>query len=131
MKRTHLIAIIMLAIAIAALIFSTKDISSYSTFTKAQKKGGVNKIVGTLSPGDPIIYDPMTDPNFFSFYMLDEEGVKSKVILHEPKTRDFEKTESIVITGSFNEEGDFVAKEILLKCPSKYKDEELALRNRS
>jgi len=52
--------------------------------------------------------------------------------MKRPKPQDFELSEEIVVTGSI--QGDeFVGKDILLKCPSKYKDEEIYIReeNRS
>ena len=58
----------------------------------------------------------------FSFYMFDEQGVERKVIYFNAKPQDFEKSEKVVIIGSMK--GDtFVAKSLLLKCPSKYNDE--------
>jgi cytochrome c-type biogenesis protein CcmE len=48
--------------------------------------------------------------------------------LHQPKPQDFEMSEQIVVTGSL-EDDTFQASEILMKCPSKYKDEEIAVRN--
>ena len=59
--------------------------------------------------------------------MKDDEGLEKKVILNQSKPQDFEMSESIVVTGKMK--GDsFVADEILLKCPSKYKDEEIYLK---
>ena len=37
-------------------------------------------------------------------------------------------SESVVVTGKMDQEGVFQASEVLLKCPSKYKEEQLALR---
>ena len=69
----------------------------------------------------------MKDPNYFSFFMKDDKGVEKKVILNQSKPQDFEMSEQIVVTGTMKG-NDFVADEILLKCPSKYKDEEIYLK---
>ncbi len=130
MKRTHWIAIGMIAIAAGLLIASSANLSSYSTFEKAANTGNRSKVVGLLAKEMPIHYDPAKDPNYFSFYMTDESGNMSKVVIKEPKRMDFERSESIVITGKMVG-GEFHASEMLLKCPSKYKDEELALRKNS
>jgi cytochrome c-type biogenesis protein CcmE len=129
MKRTHLIAIVMLAVAAGLLIMSSANLSSYSTFTKAANSGKTAKVVGFLAKEMPMTYNPEEDPNFFSFYMKDEEGKMAKVIIKEPKRQDFERTESIVLTGKMVGD-EFHATDMLLKCPSKYKDEELALRKK-
>jgi cytochrome c-type biogenesis protein CcmE len=59
--------------------------------------------------------------------MKDANGEERKVVLHQPKPQDFEMSEQIVVTGEM-ETGVFQASEILMKCPSKYKDEEIAVR---
>ncbi|MFN5544688.1 MAG: cytochrome c maturation protein CcmE, partial [Bacteroidota bacterium] len=61
------------------------------------------------------------DPNYFSFYMIDEKGEERKVIYHSPEPQDFERSEKIVIIGKM-EGNAFMASKILLKCPSKYTD---------
>lgn len=112
-----------------ALVLSSQDLSTYATFDIATKSKSKSKIVGQLSLTDPITYDPEVNANEFSFFMIDQEGIKKKVVVKEAIKRDFEKSEQIVATGRMNDAGEFEASEVLLKCPSKYKDEELALRN--
>ncbi len=119
----------MIVAAIVTLVITSKDLSSYSTFDMAESSGSKAKVVGNLSLTDPIEYNPEENPNFFSFYMIDQSGDKKKVVLNEPKPQDFERSEQIVVTGKMSEMDEFYASEILLKCPSKYKDEELALRS--
>ena len=52
------------------------------------------------------------------------------MILKMAKPHDFEKSEKVVLTGKV--EGDqFIASSVLLKCPSKYKDEEMFIREAS
>ena len=130
MKKLHIAAAIVILIAISLLVMSTKDISTYATFEIAEKSEQRVKIVGNLDVTEDVHYDPENSPNYFTFNMLDANGVSKKVILNEPKPRDFEMSESIVVSGKMQEEG-FVADEILLKCPSKYKEEELALKKDS
>lgn len=120
----------MLAIAAVLLIMSSSNLSTYSTFTKAANSGTNSKVVGFLAKEMPMEYNPEKDPNYFSFYMTDEDGNMAKVVIKEPKRQDFERSESIVITGKMIND-EFLASEMLLKCPSKYKDEELALRKKN
>jgi cytochrome c-type biogenesis protein CcmE len=83
-----------------------------------------------LAKDKEMYYNPEKDPNYFSFYMKDEEGVEKKVILKSAKPQDFEKSESIVLTGSMAGD-EFVATDMLMKCPSKYKDEEIRIKSRT
>ena len=120
-----------MAAAIVMLTMSSKDLSTFSTFAKAEQDGKRVKVSGQLSKSDPMIYDPEVDANYFSFYMIDDNNDKRQVAIRESKRYDFERSEKIVVTGKMNEEGVFEASEMLLKCPSKYKEEELALRKQA
>ena len=83
-----------------------------------------SQVVGTLVKEKPMEYDAAKDANYFSFYMKDKSGNESKVIFHGSKPQDFDRSESIVLTGKLN--GDaFEANHILMKCPSKYKNDKL------
>jgi cytochrome c-type biogenesis protein CcmE len=52
--------------------------------------------------------------------MIDREGTEHQVLLNKPKPDDFESSDQIVVIGKAAENNQFAAKEILLKCPSKY-----------
>ena len=90
------------------------------------------RVVGTLSKAKEMVYDPAIDPNYFSFFITDNDGIEKKVVLLDAKPQDFELSEQIVVTGKMDEENnEFIASELLMKCPSKYNDEEVQLRNPS
>lgn len=126
MNKNIIIALILIIIGIVVFITASKDVSTYASFKQA-KNGDRVKIVGHLSKDKAMEYDPQNKPNEFSFFMKDADGDEKKVILHKPKPQDFEMSEQIVVTGEM--EGDiFMASEILMKCPSKYKDEEIAVK---
>ena len=127
MKKSYIIGVVLILAAIAVFITASKDMSTYSTFNDAGKAGKTVKIAGTLVKDKEMVYDPAKDPNYFSFYMEDANGDQRKVVLLKEKPQDFEMSEQIVLTGKMNEE-EFIANDMLLKCPSKYKDEELELR---
>lgn len=128
MKRVYIIAGIMVAVAIGLLINGAKDVSTYATFSKAETAGGKVKIAGKLSKDKEMVYQPEVDPNYFSFYIKDTEGEERKVVLLAAKPQDFELSEQIVLTGVMKE-GEFIATDMLMKCPSKYKDEEIYIRS--
>lgn len=122
MKKTHIIVIVLIAIAFAAIVTSLSDASTYATFNDASNNPKKEyHVVGTLNREEPTVYDPQTDPNLFSFHMIDQEGKKMKVNLQKSKPQDFERSEQIVVIGKVKN-NEFEASDILMKCPSKYTD---------
>ena len=120
----------MVVAAIFIISSATKDVSTYGDFDTATVNGDRLKIVGTLAKDKPLTYDAENTPNVFEFYLKDQKGDVKHVILQKPKPQDFERSEQIVLTGKMKGE-TFVADEILMKCPSKYKNEEIAIKKDS
>lgn len=127
MKKIHIIAIVMIAVAIGLLINAADDMSTYATFDQAVNTGERVKIAGQLAKDKEIYYNPEKDPNYFSFFIRDTEGEERKVVLLAAKPQDFERSEQIVLTGQMKGD-EFVATDMLMKCPSKYKDEEVYIK---
>ncbi len=128
MKKKHLVGIAMIAIAIALLLSLSDEVSTYSTFKEASLTGQRVKIAGQLSKDKEMLYNPEKDPNYFSFYIKDSDGEEGKVVLLSERPQEFERSEQIVLTGSMKGE-EFIATEMLMKCPSKYKDEEIFIKS--
>lgn len=129
MKRGNIIAIVVILIGIISLLSVFGDMARYSTFEESTSNPDSNvKVVGVLSKSKPVVYDPEVDPNLFSFHMKDQEGTEKRVVMNAAKPQDFNKSEKIVLTGKMVGE-NFVASDMLLKCPSKYKDEEIFVRS--
>ncbi len=122
MKKKHLVGIAMIAVASALLLSLSDEVSTYATFADASASGERVKIAGQLSKDKEMLYDPEKDPNYFSFYIKDSDGAENKVILLSERPQEFERSEQIVLTGSMKGE-EFVATEMLMKCPSKYNEE--------
>lgn len=130
MKRTHIIALVFVAVLVASLtVMLGKGFSRYESFDSSYaKKGKEFTVVGYLNKEKGIEYKPEINPNQFSMFVIDEQKVERLVVVNKAKPRDIEKSEKIVVTGKMN--GDtFVATEILLKCPSKYKNREQQANN--
>lgn len=127
MKKIYIIAGLMLAVAIVVLVSATGDMSTYTTFAEATGSRKV-KIAGQLAKDKAMEYNPEKDPNYFSFFIKDADGVEKKVVLLAAKPQDFELSEQIVVTGKMQDD-TFVATDLLMKCPSKYKDEEVTIRS--
>ena len=129
MKKIHVIAILTIVAAIALLITAADDVSTYATFAEATATEQPVKVVGQLAKDKEMYYNPEEDPNYFSFYVRDNDGAERKVVLLAAKPKDFELSEQIVVTGNMQDD-TFLASDLLMKCPSKYKDEEIYIRSK-
>jgi cytochrome c-type biogenesis protein CcmE len=123
MKKLHILALIVIAGAIAGLLTLTKDITTYDSIASAKKKEGrYVHLIAKLDRSQPIEYDPVKDPNYLSFYAVDSLGARTRVVYRNSKPTEMEHSDRIVLKGQMKGEV-FECKEILLKCPSKYKDD--------
>ncbi len=134
MKKTHILAIAVIAVAIGIIMSAAGDASVYVSFREARERaaeGNLTKVhvVGRL-PRDTqknimgLEYNPTLDPNYFAFTLVDTNRIAQRVIYFNPKPQDFDKSEQVVITGAMRNDL-FVADKILLKCPSKYVETEV------
>lgn len=128
MKLIHIVAIVAIVVGIGILVSASNDMATYSNFEDAFETPGQKfKVVGTLSKDKEMYYNPEENPNYFTFFMKDGDGEEHKVILRKAKPQDFERSEQIVLTGKVEDE-QFIATDMLMKCPSKYKDEEIQMK---
>ncbi len=125
MKKLHIIGLIIVAISIVGIVLFSQDYTTYETFKTATEKQGKDiKVVGNLVLDKPIEYDPKTNANLFTFYMKDKENEVHKVVFKGAQPQDFRRSEQLVLTGKM--QGDeFYSSNILMKCPSKYVDNEI------
>jgi len=134
MKTTHILLLIVIAVAIGVIVSLTGSTSSYVTFNEAielAKSGDNDKIhvVGKIKKNtsgkiEGMEYFPQMDPNYFKFQLVDTTHTEMSVVYGNPKPADFERSEQIVIIGSVKN-NVFVADKILMKCPSKYTEKEV------
>jgi cytochrome c-type biogenesis protein CcmE len=124
MKKSSILGIVVIAIAIAVIISTYSNTSTYGSFKDAEKTQDELHIVGHLNKGKQLYYEPTKDANYFSFYMLDKKGEECKVVFTGTKPQDFERSEQIVLTGQMRGK-EFHASKILMKCPSKYTQDKI------
>src|SRR4030095_9994392 len=75
MKRTHIILLIFIAVSIGLLVSFMGNLSTYETIASARQKEGKNvTIIAKLDNNRPMDYNPVKDPNYLSFYILDTLG---------------------------------------------------------
>jgi cytochrome c-type biogenesis protein CcmE len=134
MKKSHLVVIVVIAAAIGILVSTAGDASTYVAFNEAYEMASAgNKkdihVVGELTKdasGNITGIEPGVDKVSFSFMLVDENGKRQKVEFDEPMPQDFTKSEKVVVIGRY--EGDiFKASKILLKCPSKYQEQNVSV----
>jgi cytochrome c-type biogenesis protein CcmE len=130
MKKGHLIGLGIIAIAIVIIMTSIGDASSYESFSTAweMKEDGEDKaihVVGQLKKdgsGQVTGIEVREDKTSFTFLLVDTEGTEQKVFYNEPVPADFQRSEQVVVIGSYRDKDIFVADKILMKCPSKYQE---------
>lgn len=123
MKKTHIIGIIIIAVAIGSMMAMLGSSTTYANFAEAAStyKGSEVHVIGKLDRNKPFEYDAAKDANRFVFYMIDEKNTERRVVLLDAKPTDFERSQQVVAIGKMQGE-EFVATGINMKCPSKYND---------
>lgn len=132
MKKIHIVMLVGIAAVIAVLISLMGDLSTYETIASARQKEGKSvTVIAKLDKSSPIQYDPSKNANFTSFHVIDSLGNKAKVEYHFEKPFDMEKSERIVLKGKMKGDVFEITRKdgILIKCPSKYKDDPKAAQN--
>ena len=131
MKKLNIVVLVVIAIVIALLISQLGDFSTYETIKSAQSKAGKTVTVIAKLDKPTLKYNPVKNPNYLTFQVTDTLGDRMSVAYYFEKPTDMEKSERIVLKGKMDDEGVFQIREksgILLKCPSKYKDDPNAMK---
>jgi len=133
MKKSYILGIVIIGIAITVIISTAGDASSYVTFKEALEMVEKDKntkihVVGQLkkdNEGNVVGVYPSEDMLSFSFMLVDNNGQEQIVTYHEPMPNDFLRSEQVVVIGGYKNDEKFVADKILMKCPSKYQETEV------
>ena len=134
MKKIHVITLVCIAIVIAVLVSFMGDLSTYETLASArQKEGKTVTVIARLdkSVDKPIEYNPARNANYTTFHVIDSLGNRAKVVYYFEKPMDMEKSERIVLKGKMKGDVFEITRKdgILIKCPSKYKDDPKAVQH--
>tara|TARA_B100001093_G_C26768879_1_gene989145 strand:- start:789 stop:1187 length:399 start_codon:yes stop_codon:yes gene_type:complete len=120
MKKAEIVLILLVSVIIGIIISLTYNASTYITFVESEKFMGEEfTVIGELNKEKEIIYDPYV--NQLTFFAFDSLSNERKVFYYDVKPQDFERSEKVTMTGFATDSG-FVAKTILMKCPSKYNE---------
>ena len=121
MKNSQIAIIIAIAVLIGYTLVRLGNSSTYSSFSDAiALNGEKTTVIGYLDLEESMDFNPQTVQ--FAFTARDKKGNSSKVIYNQPKPQDFERSEEITMTG-YATDSAFIATDILMKCPSKYNEQ--------
>lgn len=134
MKKIHIVLLVAIAAVIMILLSLMGNLSTYETLASArQKPGKTVTIIAQLdkSQAVPILFDAVKNPNLTEFYVKDSLGNKAMVRYYFEKPMDMEKSDRIVLKGKMKGDVFEITRKdgILIKCPSKYKDDPKAASN--
>jgi cytochrome c-type biogenesis protein CcmE len=132
MKPKYIIALVIIAVAVGIIILTAGDASTYVNFGQAQQMASEGSttpihVVGQLKKdeaGHIVGLENSIDKLSFSFVLIDDDKKEQTVYYNEPMPPDFLRSEKVVVIGGYQGER-FIAKKILLKCPSKYQEQKL------
>ena len=132
MKKSSIIGLVVIAVAVAIIISTSSNASSYANFDEAYALAASGSeesihVVGELkknATGEVVGLQPSDDMLSVEFVLIDENQKEQKVYLNQPMPNDLLKSDKVVVIGGYQQD-KFVANKVLLKCPSKYEETSL------
>ncbi|NJO83827.1 MAG: cytochrome c maturation protein CcmE [Blastochloris sp.] len=123
-KPLHIAGFGIILIAIVYGGFGFKDAFRSYTTSVAEAAGSNSSVQLAGFLGSMGEYD---EQGRWTFLLQDEDGDQVKVVYDDARPANFEQAVSIVAIGHYDEAQDvFVADDLLVKCPSKYQEQEQA-----
>jgi cytochrome c-type biogenesis protein CcmE len=120
MSVKAVIAVVLLVVATAIGVSSfKKSVTPYISFEEARHSQGLVQVNGMLADKEYVL---KKDEQYLSFRLKDSKGQVLPVEYRGVVPGNFDQATSIVAIGRY--QGDqFVAEQLLVKCPSKYQAE--------
>jgi len=116
-KQRMAAGVIALAVfGVLGLMSFKKSLAPYVSFAEARGAARTVQVAGFPEHGDA---DFDAEAGGFRFVMHNEDGEKMSVLFRGGKPGNFDQAQSVVVVGKY-EAGVMEAKQILVKCPSKY-----------
>lgn len=124
MKPGKIILLIGIAIFLVVLgVNFSQNASIYADFATAKEQNRIVHVVGEWVQRETATYDAERD--LFTFHLKDSMSVVQQVKYFDPKPINFETAEKVVVIGGYNEQNEFIADQIIMKCPSKYEETDI------
>ena len=119
-KYDKIILVVLLLVFATGIGFTARQaFESYVTFAEARESARAVQVKGIPIDGTVVEYDSET----FSFEMEDLAGETQRVTHTGDIPISLFEADNVVANGSFDGD-DFIATQLLVKCPSKYAPEE-------
>ena len=121
MRTKYIIgAVVIIGFTVWAAISFNASLTPYVSIEEAKQTNGIVQVKGARVDGG--FFD--VQRNLFTFHIRDDEsGETVKVVYDGAKPGNFDQATHVVCVGRY-ENGVFRARELLVKCPSKYQEEE-------
>jgi len=122
-RAPHVIAFIVLAISMVVAVISFGGaVSKHVTVREAmQSAGRTVQVPGRIVEGS-VRYDPGSSSLRFTVSDMRDASIRMDVVYARPKPENFDAATSVEAVGMYRD-GVFRAERLLVKCPSKYRDE--------
>jgi cytochrome c-type biogenesis protein CcmE len=115
-----IVAMVLLVAATAIGVSSfKKSVTPYISFEEARRSHGLVQVNGILADKEYVL---KKDEQFLSFRLKDSRGQVLPVEYRGVVPGNFDQATSIVAIGRYQNQ-QFVAEQLLVKCPSKYQAE--------
>lgn len=121
MKPRLILSTIAITLFTSLLLYNFgNSISTYTDFESATGRTSTSiHVVGQWDKTRPAAFS--AESKSFSFHMNDEKGNTRRVIYGQAKPSNFDQADKLVVIGEMRND-IFYARDMLLKCPSKYND---------
>ena len=119
MKKSYVIGAIVVALAVTMAMYSFKStLTSYVSVTEAKASKRPVQVAGVVVEGTDR-YD--LESNNLLFTLREDGGDEMRVEYDGPRPSNFDNVEKVVAIGTYEpEKRVFSARELLVKCPTKY-----------
>ena len=118
-KKSYIIGAVIVVLAMVMAMYSFKStLTTYVSVSEARVSARPVQVAGIVAQGTKY-YD--LENNRLMFTLREDSGDEMPVEYDGHKPANFDDVTKIVATGKFNAERKvFVARELLVKCPTKY-----------
>jgi cytochrome c-type biogenesis protein CcmE len=121
LKRGIALGVVLIAAGVGLMSLVTGGgVTPYVGFNEARAAKSNVQVMGEIL-NQQSSYD--TQAGSFSFYITDAKGDRMKVIYDGTKPGNFDQATSVVCVGRYAQDA-FHADNLLIKCPSKYQDQQ-------
>ena len=119
MKKSYVIGGVVIVLAMAMAMYSFQStLTSYVTVSEAKASNRPVQVAGIVVEGTDR-YD--LDSNNLLFTLREDSGDQMKVEYDGPRPGNFDNVTKVVAIGKYEPKRKvFLARELLVKCPSKY-----------